>query len=153
MDIEEQKDIFNMFHDGSLTPFHQVDNDLHFEVEIEYLAQMLHPTYHHFKGILKNCRRLTLTFWDDEAIIEDRDRINALVDELEIANAASHPDGVSIYCHRYGWLSHDRYGSLPSGELFVVCDAIMLFDEAGQAMGSDDLRTICQNYWQGFGKR
>jgi hypothetical protein len=110
---------------------------------------MLHPTYHRFKGILKNCRRLTLTFWDDEVIIEDRNRIN----ELEIANAARRPNGVSIYCHRYGRLSHNRYGNLPGGELFVACDTIALFDEAGQAMSIDDLRTICRNYWQGFGNR
>jgi hypothetical protein len=153
MDTEEQKDIFNMFHDGCFTHFCQVDNDLHFEVDIEYLAQMLHPAYHRFKGILKNCQRLALKFWDDEEIIEDRNRINELVDELEIANAENNPDGVSIYCHRYGRLPDNRYGSLPGGELSIVCDAISLFDEAGQAMSVDDLRTICQNYWQDFGKR
>jgi hypothetical protein len=143
MDTEEQKDIFNIFHDGSFTSFRQVDNDIHFEVDLEYLAQMFHPDYHLFKGILKNCRRLAFIFWD-EVIIEDRDAINALVDELEIARADCDADGVRVFCNR----------SVPllGGYFVVVCDAIHLFDEGGQATSIDDISKMCQDYWPLLGK-
>ena len=48
------------FHDGTPGNFHRVGNDIHFEVDIEYLAQMVHPEYHLFKGVLKNCQQLVL---------------------------------------------------------------------------------------------
>lgn len=147
MNTEDQKNIFNMFHDGGFIFFRQAGNDIYFEVDIEYLAQMLHPDYHLFKGILKNCQRLALKLWDSEETIEDIGMINELADELEISSAAVDSDGVCIFCNRYRRLSDSRYGPLPGGYLFVRCDAIHLFDEGDRAMSTDHLGTIRQDYW------
>ncbi|GLV59865.1 hypothetical protein KDH_66890 [Dictyobacter sp. S3.2.2.5] len=40
-----QKDIFNIFHDGSFQNFCPVGNDRKFDVDIEYLVQVVNPHY------------------------------------------------------------------------------------------------------------
>lgn len=138
MTIEEQQDLLMAFHDGTPGNFHRVGNDIHFEVDIEYLAQMVHPEDHLFRGVLKNCQQLVLEFWlkDGEEITGDLDRINELAEDLEIFNVGVESNTLCLLC--------------TCGRFLLQCDAIELFDERGQPLSNDTLCRISRQYWDHF---
>jgi len=64
MDRNEQKDVFNIFHDGSISDLNRTSNSLMFKIEIEYLAEMINEKC--FYCELVNCEKFSFRFWSDE---------------------------------------------------------------------------------------
>lgn len=127
-----------MFHDGNLTKFIRNQSDFEFAIEIEYLAELINPMYSLFKGKLKNCTKLEYHVWGEEhRIIDNLNTLGAL--ELEILHAEVMDNYIAVKC-----LSDD--GSC-GGDLVIVADDIIIFDENNQEVTLNKLDEICKLYW------
>jgi hypothetical protein len=142
MPKSEQCTLFNQFHDGSFGLFQRSGNDILFQIDIQYLAERIETAYTHFKGIFMNCQYYTYEFWNgDYADSEDVNRMQEILDNIEILSAEEDGECVSLTCH-----SHKQNG----GTFRFACDAILLFDEGGKAITSGELEEISRQYWHEF---
>lgn len=140
INITHQSTIFNAFHDGSFLLLRRNKRDIEFQVEIQYLASTIDPTYTHFRGTLINCRQCAFDLWDEEkARYEDLDVISGLLIDMEISNARYEGDHVYVHC-----LGDQNYSG---GTLSFACDAIRIFDEGGKELSIDELCALAEQYW------
>jgi hypothetical protein len=138
MNLEEQSDIFCIFHDGYFKQFNKIGNDIEFIVQIEYLAKIINPNFTIFKGLLKNCKRMEYEIKNENyTIIRDLDVLSKL--NLEIGYAKS--DNLCIKVESYS--DEEQCG----GNLIIVTENIIIFDESGQDILLNKLDEICKLYW------
>ena len=63
---DEISSVFSLFHDGVVSGFHWENDTLELEVEIEYLAQRVDPSYPAFKMTLQGFREATFNTWPNK---------------------------------------------------------------------------------------
>lgn len=63
MNITYQSAIFNTFHDGGFLFLRRNKRDIDFQIEIQYLASIIDPTYTYFQGTLINCHQCAFEPW------------------------------------------------------------------------------------------
>lgn len=141
MRLEVQADIFNKFHDGSFTKFLRCNEDIHFIVDIQYLAEVVNMKFTTFSGMFKNCSKIEFILWGNEhESIDVLETLGTL--DLEIISAKVIENKIAIGCYTSG----DNYG----GDLVLKTDEIMIFDESGHEITYDELNNISQSYWINF---
>ncbi|WML34972.1 hypothetical protein [Clostridium sp. OS1-26] len=137
MVLENQADIFSIFHDGSFTKFIKNQSDVEFIIEIEYLAELINPMFSLFKGKLKNCTKLEYHVWGEEhRIIDNLSTLGAL--DLEVLYAEVKGNYIEAKC-----FDDENCG----GDLVIVTDDIIIFDENNQEVLLNKLVEICKSYW------
>lgn len=141
MVLEIQVDIFNNFHDGSISKFLRCNEDIDFIIDIRYLAETVNSKFALFSGKLKNCSKLEFILWgkEDEAI-DDLKTLGTL--DLEIISAKVIDNKIAIGCY--------TSGSNCGGDLVLKADDIMIFDESGHEITRDELNNISHCYWNSF---
>jgi hypothetical protein len=141
MVLEEQSDIFCIFHDGNFINFNQLHADIEFTVEIQFLARLINPAFTCFKGLLQNCAKLEYHVKDREQktiwIIDDLDNLGLL--RLEIAYAEFMDKHIAIGCY-----SHDEGYN---GDLVIYTENIIIYDEMGREVTLNKLDEICNLGW------
>jgi hypothetical protein len=141
MRLDIQADMFNIFHDGCLIKFTRSQNDVEFTVDIQYLAEMINSKYSLIKGVLRNCTKLEFKEWGTEdSIIYDLHTLEMM--NFEIISAEVINDVVSIKCY---------FGSGNNGgELILITDDIVLFDESGKKLTYEMISEASNRYWRDF---
>lgn len=138
MILEEQADIFCIFHDGSFSEFIRNKKNINFTVDIKYLSRLVNPIFSSFKGQMINCSKLEYHLHrEEDVIITDLKTLSELY--LEISYAQVINGCVAVICY-----SHDNN---LGGNLVFVAENIVIFDEAGQVIEIDELNEICKLYW------
>jgi len=142
MKLEEQRDIFNIFHDGSIVSISDQNNLLTLKIEIQYLAELISEEFDHFFVDLISCDILKFINWGNEKTILDIQIISKL--EPEILNCDKEvTDMLRILC---------ALSIGPGGELWIKTKEIKIFDQKKNEITIDELRRICKKYWDRFGK-
>ncbi len=144
--LEEQCDFFNIFHDGGFTTLQRKGNDIEFQIDIEYLTEIIDPTYTYFSVALKNCHYCAFESWDDNEVRdEDVNVINTYIEDMEILNANCENNQVHVICH----------GGLKSigGYFIFSCDRIVVLDEEGNEVTLDELKGIARRSWESFAQK
>jgi|GEM_PF-1410954 hypothetical protein len=143
MNITYQSAIFNTFHDGGFLFLRRNKRDIDFQIEIQYLASIIDPTYTYFQGTLINCHQCAFEPWGKEkARYEDIDSINTAIIDMEISNARVEDNRLYIHC-----LGDQQ---TIGGSLSVSCDSIAIFDEGGKEILVDELLELARRYWKQY---
>jgi hypothetical protein len=143
MNLNEQRDVFNIFHDGTIVAISSQKNSFTLKIEIEYLAELISPNYNHFFVDLVSCQEIMFFDWDDKKTITDISEISKL--EPEILNCDDDVfDKISINCAL-------SIGS--GGELWIKAEDLKIFDQERNELTLTELGQYCDNYWDNFGSR
>lgn len=135
---QNQANIFCIFHDGSFTEFSKNQSDIEFTIDIQYLAELINPKFSVFKGKLKNCTKLQYHVWGKEhKVIYDLNTLGVLY--LEIAHAEVTDNYITVKC-----FSDDVNCG---GDLMIIADDIIIYDEAEQEVTFDKLKETSKLYW------
>lgn len=135
--LEVQADIFDKFHDGIFTKFLRCNEDVDFTIDIQYLAETVNMKYTSFSGKLKNCSKLEFIAWGKELeAIDDLETLGTM--DLKIISAKVIDNKIDIGCYTYD-------GNC-GGDLVLIVDDIMIFDESGHEIIYDELNNISQSY-------
>jgi hypothetical protein len=144
--LEEQCGFFTLFHDGGFTPFQRKGNDIEFQVDIAYLAEIIDPTYTYFSTTLKNCRYCAFESWDDKKVRdEDVNAINTYIEDMEILSANCENNQMHVMCH--------GHRKSIGGYFIFLCDSMVVLDEGGKEVTFDELKGIARRYWEGFAQK
>jgi hypothetical protein len=105
------------------------------------LAETVNSKFTLFNGKLKNCSKLEYILWGKEhEAINDLKTLGTL--DLEIISAKVTENKIAIGCYT----SDGNCG----GDLVLIADDIMIFDESGHEITHDELNNISQSYWNSF---
>lgn len=127
-----------MFHDGDFISLERNNQDVGFQIQIQFLAELVKPDYTFFKGVLKECGICQFKRWEDtETIIEDIEAINALIKGMEILHACLDREQIIVNCQGMG---NENKG----GDFLFVCDNIELFDQEGRFVTTEELQELNQ---------
>lgn len=130
--------ILNVFHDGSFVVFSRSGQNIEFVVDIQYLAEKIHPTFKTFKGVFMDCENIVFRIsGGKEVLITDLDIISKL--ELEISKAELEDERIKISCFS------NKEGT--GGDLLITCEDFLIFDEVDMKVTFELLRKICHEYW------
>ncbi|MFX1238851.1 MAG: hypothetical protein ACFFAS_07235 [Promethearchaeota archaeon] len=136
MNLEEQREIFNIFHDGTIINVERQDSDILLKIDIEYIAQILNETYKFFYLKLINCRFFKFVDWDDNEIIDNLVMISEM--EPEILSCDVVLDGVKIFC---------ILSMVSGGAIHFEAEHIKIYDHAKIEISLDKLVSSCEEYW------
>ena len=139
MTLDQQERIFQIFHDGSLIHIEKIGNDIHINIEILYLAEMIKPSHSLFKVKLINCDFFKLeddkykkTYTDPAAISElEPDILYSYIENM---------DHIRISCNMD---VNDSFGNL-----YFKAESIEVFDEEDNPVTYDELCELSRKYWE-----
>ena len=139
------RDIFSIFHDGTIVNHELVPPGLRLEVEILYLAQRVHPQYRGFRVELHNAREISFATWPSD-LNAPATQMDSLADifapQLDILGCEVEPSGLKISCNQ----SSPQWNYC-GGELRLAADAATLTDAGGKEYSIDELRRLSEGYW------
>ncbi len=148
---ESVRDVFSIFHDGSLVSYTNDGDDLRLEVEIQYLAERVNPSFRKFNVNLFRVGDLQFSTWpsnlkaEPETITELRRIFEAGLEILE----GNIKDGlIEVVCNQ-----HSPAFAYCGGELRFRCTCATVTDEAGKAYSIEELDALCKGYWDDWSKR
>lgn len=135
--------VFNILHDGSIVACELKDKNLEITVQIEYLAEMIHPSFKKFYIVLNNCSNVSFLPWpknekEEGTPINDLKVINT---ELDILNAGTNANAIEIMCQV------DGSTELIGGILTFTAEQILIFTEDNKQITVDELQKIAEQYW------
>ncbi|MEH7356175.1 hypothetical protein V7150_21905 [Neobacillus drentensis] len=136
MDRNEQKDVFNIFHDGTINDLYRTSNSLMLKIEIEYLAEMINENFNCFYCELVNCEKFSFRFWSDNNKCTDLEEIKNY--ELEIIDAKLSGEELIVSC---------RNEEIIGGNLHIKTQRIKLFNQVKSAIPLNELSEIYRSYW------
>lgn len=139
--LDEQIDMFNMFHDGTIIALVKEENSINFEIDIPYLAELINPEFSSFKGKLMECTEFCYKEWDEDSPIADLASIEKL--DLGILDAKLHTEGsIVVSC----------WNSNLGGELTIKAEDIIIYDQSNRMISYKELIDLCHSYWCKFGE-
>ncbi len=143
--IENIRTMFGILHDGDLRFCKEEAGALSFHVEIRYLTERIDPAYKSLLLRLDQPRRLVFKPWWPEGhplygtLIEG---VSLFRHELEILYARAEGGGLSVSCNA------NTDADFSGGDLYLEADAAVVLDESGRDYSLDELRSLCEGYWQ-----
>lgn len=138
MDLIDQASLFSMFHDGSLVKLEKQESNVLFQVDIQYLAEIINPNYEYFNGYLKHCRELAFVDFPGKTIFDLSNLQEAENIQPEILSAEVIENSVKVYC------SIDfNYG----GVFQFKAEDIKIFDQDNNQITLQQIRQFCKQYW------
>jgi hypothetical protein len=149
MELIDQASLFSMFHDGILVKLEKQEDNVLFQVDIQYIAELINPNYECLNGYFKHCSELVFIGWSGETIfdlsnLEENENI-----QPDIMGAEAKGDLVEVYCS----IAPPSYGS-PSygGFLKFKAEDIKIFDQDNNPITLQQIREGCTQYWRKFSK-
>ncbi|MCD6012681.1 MAG: hypothetical protein K0Q79_2543 [Flavipsychrobacter sp.] len=143
-------DIFSILHDGSTAAWIGDKELLVLEVDCEYLASRIDPSYKSFFIEMRHVSRLELHPWRVESLpkIVLTEISEVFQAELTFLEANVENEAVRVVCNGPSHLV-DYWG----GELFVNCSGVVVFDEGKRMLTVGQLNEICKSYWDDVDKK
>lgn len=145
VELEDIRDVFNIFHDGDIIE-HSISNDvLCLVIEIPYLAARIDTNFRKFNLVLHGCKSLVFSTWPNQKdsegeILKDIESIfkpklwvlSAKLIQNKIEVACSQSDAAFDYC---------------GGNLSFTANSAVVTDEGNKEYTIDELDHICESYW------
>ena len=137
--------IFSIFHDGVISRHQVKGRELVLEVEIQYLAERINPTYRSFQVVLENVENIRFTTWssglksESELITEPSIIFKP---DLDILEGNIKEEQIQVICNQAS--SDFEYCS---GELYFSATSAIVTDEAGKSYSIEELDILCKGYW------
>ena len=144
--LEDIRDVFNIFHDGSIVEFSGDKNRLRLKIGCQYLAERIDKNFEFFHIELQKINKLKFDAWMHNVDLPsvcfiEMEQIFAA--ELEILSAEIKADFVEIACSQ-----HDPEFDYCGGVLSLSCEEICVFDQGGNIVTVERLGKICKEYWE-----
>ena len=148
----EISDIFSIFHDGSITKFHDNGDNCIINIDCMYLAERINQDHLYFILKVNGLRELSLNVWprnkDREPwVMTDPKQIFQA--ELDIFNSELINDKIVVRVGQEGDKTLDYSG----GDLTFDCDSIEIFTQDFNIISYETLVNVCKHYWDEFGRR
>lgn len=143
LNLENQELLFSIFHDGGVEEIRENVDGIECTIDIMYLAERILPQ---FRGIIIKLiypAELYLEYVDTSETIRDFKELNKL--DIEILKADINEDKVKVFCSINGGQSF--------GYLNVKASEVYIYDPERNLISLEDLKTICNQYWDDFRKR
>jgi hypothetical protein len=139
------RDIFSIFHDGEIVCASLDNGNLVMDVEIQYLAERINPSYKKFIVRLENIRDMRFKTWprdlkSEPALITDVSAI--FKPELDILEGNVKDGLFKVVCIQTS-PDFDYIG----GELYFQAESAQVTDEGGRHYSIDELYSLCKGYW------
>lgn len=137
MNLEEQKDTMNAFHDGTIVEVSNVNNNLLIKIEIPYLAEIVSKEYEYFFVELLNCKEFNFQNYGDDNLISDFNEIARLEPEM-------------LYSDKNNFQKLVIDCSVPhgaGGKLFIKAKSIKVYDQNKNVVTDDKLTEYNNKYW------
>ncbi len=145
MNLEDIRYLFNIFHDGGLTISSFKNEELELRIEIQYLAELIKPTYNFFYLTLESCENLELIPWE-----EDRPKIVEVNEifkyELEILEARIKDGKINIQGIANEGDIHNEFGATLSFNVKEVA----IKDNELNPVSLSKMQEIWKQYWKGL---
>ncbi len=149
--LENILTIFSVFHDGDISRAKKEITILQLDVEIEYLAERINPSFQNFYVTLYGVKDLSFTTWPDVAeaepeIITDLSAI--FTSGLEILSGEIENNSIKVACNQ----------PLPElgycgGFLKLYVSSAVVKDEAGKEYSIRQLCSLSKGYWDEWANR
>ena len=148
--FENVRDIFSIFHDGSIVEWKQKGSDIELIVEIQYLAERVCKSYDRFSVVLHNIKEISFETWPHTKevspwVISDIHEI--FKPELEILSAETEEGLHKIICNQ-----HSTEFEYCGGNLKFSCVEAEVKDQGGKEYSIEELDKICNEYWEAWAK-
>ena len=142
---ENIREIFSIFHDGTIAHVTKDGSDLLLEVAIQYLAERINLSFGKFFVLLANVRDLRFMTWPSDlksepAVITDISII--FKPELEILEGNIKDGAIQVVC-----IQSSPDFNYRGGELYLQAEFAQVSDEAGSYYTIDELGSLSQGYW------
>ena len=149
--IESIRDIFSIFHDGSLLSCVDEGGELSLEVEIEYLAKRIDPNFKRFSVRLFEVSDINFSTWPSDLAAKPA-TLTKLVEifaaDLEVLEGNFKGDLIEVVCNQ-----HSSEFGYCGGELRFRCRRATVTDEAGKEYSIEELGALSKGYWDEWSKR
>lgn len=129
--MEEEIEVWNIFHDGSIVEVKGDLPDISLRIEIPYLRNMFPGEGDSFWAHIKGCYHLKYLNWDDDKREASPNKI--FEQEPEILSVKQIEGVAHITC--------------VSGELDMAYETISFSIDTGVAVTIDELDKQCNSYW------
>jgi hypothetical protein len=148
---EGVRDIFSIFHDGSLVSYFSDGDTLGLEVDIQYLAERVNPSFLKFKVCLFGVGDVQFSTWPSD-LKEKSETITELPKifeaDLQILDGKIKEGLIEVVCTQ-----RSRTFAYCGGELRFRCTYATVTDEAERAYSIEELGALCKGYWDDWSKR
>ena len=143
--LENIRDIFSIFHDGTIETWNGNHELLKLRIDCEYLAQKIDKDFKVFYVEFEHFEKLEFIPWMNP-INQPQTLFTNIVDifqaSLEILSAEIENGFVKITCNQ-----HNLDFNYCGGTLLVNCKNVKVFDEKNNELTIDELDKICNEYW------
>jgi len=143
--LENIRDIFSIFHDGTIETWNGNHELLKLKIDCEYLAQKIDNDFKVFYVEFEHFEKLEFIPWMNP-INKPQILFTSIVDifqaSLEILSAEIENEAVKITCNQVN-SDFDYYG----GTLFMNCKSVKVFDEKNNELTIEILDKVCNEYW------
>lgn len=142
---EKIRKIFSIFHDGGIVNC-QIENDtLMMDVEIQYLAERINPSFRKFSIALTEVGSIRFLTWPNDlqsepALMTDVKTI--FKSDLEILEANIKGGEIQIVCNQCS-----PEFNYCGGELYFTAVSAEVMDEVGKSYSISELEALCKGYW------
>lgn len=139
------RDVFAIFHDGSIIDCEGVFTKMTLTIQCNYLAQLINSEFKNFYVDLIEINKLDFDPWmnpTDLKKIDFKSHEDYLKADLEILSAEIKGNYVLITCNQ-----HDPDSYYSGGDLMVSASNYNLYDHNRNPVTVESLNLICQNYW------
>ncbi|PYE42097.1 hypothetical protein HUB98_24155 [Paenibacillus barcinonensis] len=140
MNLEDQKVLFNIFHDGTLFEIIEDDGDYLITIEIQYLAERVKVVFDLFHIQLRKPNGIFFKDSESDRVVDDVSKIKEM--ELEILHTELKEERISIFC---GNEENNNYGFL-----MIEAEDIQIFDQEHKDLELNELKKMTQDYWNEF---
>lgn len=142
---EQIATLFTIFHDGVIVRAATDSNDVCLDVEIEYLAERIDPSFRQFRVRLVGVRSMRFVPWLNDLAIEPvaiTDVPTIFGPELDILNGGIQDGVIQVAC-----IQDSNELDYCGGEFFFQAEFAQVSDEAGCLYSFDALESLCKDYW------
>jgi hypothetical protein len=144
-------DVFSLLHDGRVVRAELRGDNLQFEVEIRYLAELVRPTFEKFAVTVFGVRAVSFVTWPNDATAPAGTLTSAteiFQAPLQILSGESEGGRVRVVCNQPS--SAFEYCG---GDLYFQAEGAVVRDEAGTEYPIEGLRALAQTYWSRWSER
>lgn len=136
--------VFNILHDGSIVECTLKDKNLELIVEIEYLAELIHPTFKKFFITLRDCTNVSFLPWPKDKEANTTNDLTLINNELDILQTKTNANTIEIMCQV------TDSDELVGGILAFTAAEVLIFTEEKKQITVDELQKIAEKYWTNF---
>ncbi len=142
MKLNDQKLLFQLFHDGTINSIIKQKNDYTFTVDILYLAERINSQFRYFYIRLVGTTELYFEDHSLKQVITESNELQQL--EFEILKVESEVDQLRVFCS----VDEDTIGFLT-----IKTEDMIVYDQEWEILELVEVERIARGYWDDFEKR